>query len=106
MSLKQRALSLIVVSVLAGVVGCGGSELPKPVSVTPAAPPALKAMLENVVETGEVGSGAEQIRAELEKLKQTDDAKGTALLTDLDKLEKLSDPDAVKTAAKAMVGKL
>lgn len=106
MSNGLRVLALISVGLAFGSLGCSGSDLPAPVSVTPAASPALKAMFEDLAKSGELGSGGEQIRAELEKLKETDSAKGTALLTDFDKLAMLSNPDEVKAAAKKIAEKL
>lgn len=106
MSNSLRALALISVGLAFGSLGCGGSDLPKPVSVTPTASPALKAMFEDLAQSGELGSGGEQIREELEKLKATDSAKGTELLADFEKLEKLADPEAVKAAAKKLAEKL
>jgi hypothetical protein len=74
--------------------------------VTPAGPPPAKALLEEVAKTGELGSGAMEIRTSLEQLKATDSAKGTALLSDLDQLEKMSDPEQIKTKAREMSSKL
>lgn len=88
------------------VVGCGGNDLPSPVAVEPAAPPALKPMLENVAATGELGSGAEAIQTELDNLAKTDDAKAKALKADLERMQKLSEPEAVKALAKQMTAKL
>lgn len=88
------------------VIGCGGSDIPKPVAVTPAAPPALKAMIESVASSGELGSGADALKTELDNLAKTDEAKAKTLLADLEKMQKLSDPEAVKALAKQMAGKL
>ena len=86
--------------------GCSGNDLPKPVSVTPGASPALKQMLDGVAESGELGSGAEAIQTELDNLAKTDAAKAKALKADLEKMQKLSEPDEVKGLAKQMAGKL
>lgn len=95
---------LIVCASLA--LGCGGSDLPKPVSVTPAAPPALKSMIDNVVTSGELGSGADAIKTELDNLSKTDEAKAKGLKADLEKMQKMSDPEAIKKLAKQMSDKL
>ena len=87
-------------------VGCG-SNLPKPVSVTPpTAPPALKQMLDGVAESGELGSGGGALETELDNLAKTDESKAKILKADLEKLQKLSDPEAVKALAKQMAEKL
>lgn len=88
------------------IAGCGGNDLPKPVSVTPAPPPALKQMLDSVAQTGELGSGADAIQTEIDSLAKTDDAKAKALKTDLEKMQKMSEPEQVKAIAKQMAGKL
>lgn len=104
------SLSLVValgaISVL--TVGCGGgSNVPPPQSVTPpAAPPAAKQMLLNVAESGELGSGEMSIREDLTKLKATDAAKADSLLQDLDQLKAATDPEQIKSMAKAMADKL
>ncbi len=99
-------VSLVLISL--AMIGCGGG--PAPVSVQPqakAAPTQIaKSVLETVAGTGEVGSGVGELRTALEELKQTDSAKATALLTDLDALEKSANPEAAKAKAKAMLGKL
>lgn len=101
-----RFLSVCILSLCVSLSGCGGNDLPKPVSVTPSAPPALKQMLESVAQSGELGSGADAILTELDNLAKTDDAKAKALKVDLEKMQKLSEPDAIKALAKQMAGKL
>jgi len=96
---------LICISVSA--IGCGGSDIPKPVSVTPpTTPPALKSMIEDLAASGQLGSGADALKTELSNLAKTDEAKSKKLMTDFEKLQKLSDPEAVKALAKEMAGKL
>jgi hypothetical protein len=106
MSFHVRIIAFMFLVFVFVAAGCGGSDLPAPVSVTPTAPPTLKQLLVDVVNSGELGSGAEQIRSEIEKLKESDSAKGTDLLADFDKLGKMSDPEQVKAAAKKMADKL
>jgi len=92
---------------LAFVAGCG-SNLPARVSVTP--PPAaaspVKQMLLDVPQSGQLGSGTESLRADLEKMKSSDESKAKALLSDLDRLQKMNDPEAIKTLAKQMADQL
>lgn len=96
-----------VVMVLGLLAGCG-SELPKPVAVTPPPPPAspAKQALLDVANTGELGSGTMSLRDDLEKLKSSDEAKAKSLLSDLDRLQKMTDPAAIKTQAKKMADQL
>jgi hypothetical protein len=98
--------SLVLMSLF--LMGCGGG--PAPVAVqppaTPAAAEAAKSALQTVADTGELGSGLETLRTALEELKQSDSEKATALLADLDALEASSSPDAAKSKAKEMLGKL
>ena len=63
-------------------------------------------MLDNVATSGELGSGADALKTELSNLAKTDEAKAKALVADLEKMQKLSDPEAVKALAKQMAGKL
>jgi len=93
-------IAMLLAAVL--VLGCSGSESK---SVTPPAPApaaqAAKAMLEEIGETGELGSGAMELREDLEKVDGSQ-----ALLSDLDALEGLTDPAQIKEKAKAMASKL
>lgn len=102
------SLNAIVLLALLGMVGCGSgsSSIAPPVAVTPAAAPPVKAMLSDVAASGELGSGASMIREGLEALKATDSAKAEGLLKDLDALEGLSDPAAIKSKAKSMADSL
>ena len=99
-------LRIVVLLSLVALLGCQ----PESVSVDqPDALPAAenaKAMLEGVAETGELGSGAMELRESLEEIKQTDAAKADPLLADLDALESLADPAAIKAKAKEMLDKL
>jgi len=96
-----------VVIVLA-MVGCDSG--PAPVAVEPpassAAAETVKSILQGVSESGELGSGAEELRGALEEMKQSDSATATTLLADLAALESSRDPDAAKAKAKEMLGKL
>jgi hypothetical protein len=100
-----RILTLLSVVV---ILGCG-SDI-KSVPVTPAAPPpaaqSAKAILTDLANTGEMGSAMETLRQNLEQIKQTDAAKGDALLTELKALEAEKNADQVKAKAKAMADKL
>lgn len=97
---------IIALFTILAVVGCGGE---KKTSVKPPVSPAAttaKAALQEIAQSGERGSGMMTLRESLEQLKQTDAAKGSALLSDLNALEKATDAAAVKAQAKAMADKL
>lgn len=66
----------------------------------------MKAALESIAKTGEMGSAAMGFRETLEELKQSDAAKADKLLADLDKLEAARNPTATKKIAKQMADKL
>jgi hypothetical protein len=84
--------------------GCGGS-LPTQ-EVTPPAPPAAKAQLMEVANSGELGSAASAIRESLEAMKTTDSANAELLLNEMTELEGLTDPNKIKAKAKAMADRL
>jgi hypothetical protein len=104
MTLQKRILGLGLL--LLFVVGCGKTTVDDtPVTVEPVSTP-LKTMLEEVVETGQLGSGAMSIRDAVEGMRLTDDAKATELAADLDDMEKTGDPKQIKQKAEAMIKKL
>lgn len=104
----MNTLRIMTLLSVAALVGCG-SDI-KSVPVQPAAaPPAAqsaKAILTDFANTGEVGSSVEMLRQNLEQIKQTDAAKGDALLSDLKALEAETDKEKIKAKAKAMSDKL
>lgn len=104
--LRQPRTTFAVCLCAAVLMGCGGGGIPAPVSVTPPPPPAVKALLEDVARTGELGSGAEGVRTALTELKASNGPVAEELLKELDQLEKLSDPAKIKAKAKAMADKL
>lgn len=100
-----RILTLLLVAVF---LGCG-SDI-KSVPITPAAAPSAvqsaKAILTDLANTGEKGSAMETLRQNLEQIKQTDAAKGDALLGDLKALEAETNADQIKAKAQAMADQL
>lgn len=94
-----RVLALL--SVVA-IVGCGRGREPAP-EVTPLeelpAAQSAKAILTEISESGQVGSGAMELRENLEELNQ-------GLVADLDALEAMSDPEKIKAKASEMLGKV
>ncbi|MFM7056185.1 MAG: hypothetical protein ACKO2P_04605 [Planctomycetota bacterium] len=103
--MKPYALSSLVLAGSLFVSGCGPGQLPSE-TVAPVAPPAAKAQLMDVANSGELGSAASAIRESLEALKATDAAKADELLNELTALEGLGDPNQIKAKAKAMADKL
>jgi hypothetical protein len=103
----KRFKTLMLLSALA-LVGCGAGE--KPVNVTPPAQlPAAqnaKITLQEIANTGQMGSAMMLLRENLEAFKQADAAKGGPLVSDLDALEKETDVERIKAKAKAMADKL
>lgn len=89
----------------AALTGCGGANIPEE-SVTPPPASPVKAMLMDVANSGELGSGASMIRDGLEAMKATDPAKATALLEELTALEGLEEPEEIQAKAKEMADEL
>lgn len=87
---------LVLLSVVA-IVGCGETVTPPP---TPPAAESAKTVLQEIAQSGQVGSGAMTLRENLEELNKQ------ALVTDLDALEGMSDPAQIKAKANEMLGKL
>lgn len=90
---------------MVAVAGCGAANIPE-VSVTPPPPSPVKAMLMDVANSGELGSGASMIRDGLESMKATDPANATVLLEELTVLEGLEEPTEIQAKAKAMADQL
>jgi hypothetical protein len=91
---------------VASLVGCGGVS-DSPVRVTP--PPttdSLKATLNEVVATGELGSGGSAIGLDIEKIRASDPAKADALQKTFDELMSTADPAQRKAKAQEMLSKL
>lgn len=98
---------LVMLSVLA-LVGCGGGDKPVNVTPPPQAPAAqnAKITLQEIANTGQMGSSMMLLRENIEALKKADEAKGGPLLTELTALEKETDVERIKAQAKAMADKL
>jgi len=87
------------------LIGCGRQQSQR---VAPPSPvDDLKTALQQVVQTGEVGSSAMLIKEKIEALKATDAAKADALARDAAELEKLDGkPQQAKAKAQEMLNKL
>ncbi|NLS94175.1 MAG: hypothetical protein GXX96_18600 [Planctomycetaceae bacterium] len=97
---------LTVVAVLGLVWGCGGDPTVKVEQTSVSPEQTLKAGLEEVAQSGELGSGVETLQEAVEKLQASDAAKGDAMAKELETLKSLSDPAAIKTQAKKMADQL
>lgn len=105
----MKILSTILLLFIITIMGCGGASSESATenetnNITSTAD--MKAALESIAKTGEMGSAAMGFRETLDGLKQSDAAKADKLLADLDELEAASSPAAVKKIAKQMVDKL
>jgi hypothetical protein len=101
------AKGLIVASLgLASLAGCGGPS-DSAVNVTPpASTEQLKAALNDVAQSGQLGSGGMVIEQEIEAIRATDAAKADALKKGYDELKAAASPDAAKAKAQEMISKL
>ncbi len=98
---------LLLLALLVGTFGCGTEvreESVTPPSVTPKE--AIKSALDQVVQSGQVGSEIGAVMQQIEALKATDAATATALETDARALMSMGSGDAAKAKAKEMLGKL
>lgn len=102
----SRILKATILMLVVGCVGCGGGGLEdNPVSVEPVESP-VKVLLQGVAETGELGSGAMDIRNALEQMKADGNANADALLADLAEMEAMADPERIKRKAQEMIDSL
>jgi hypothetical protein len=101
---KSKLLAAVL---LAGVVGCGGSvrtESVTPPSVTPKE--AIKSTLDQVAQSGQVGSEIGAMMQQIEALKSTDAATAAALEADARSLMSMGPGEPAKAKAKQMLSKL
>jgi hypothetical protein len=97
----------MAVVLLAGVLGCGSSvreESVTPPSITPKQ--AIKAALEPVAQSGQVGSEIGAVMQQIEALKATDAATAAALEEDVRSLMSMGPGEAAKAKAKQILSKL
>ena len=104
--MKRRVLLLVL---LVGISGCGGSideESVTPPSVTPK--DAIKAALEQVVQTGQAGSEIGGVMGDIEKLKSDDPATAAAMEQGVNELMTIgaSNPAQAKKKAQELLQKL
>lgn len=84
-------------------VGCGDSRQR---AQPPAVPAIIQAILEDLAAQGKMNTGVDELAQQFEAMKATEPAKSEALLADYRELCTLSNPQAIKTKAKAMLEKL
>jgi outer membrane murein-binding lipoprotein Lpp len=95
-----------VILCLALLAGCGSvSDQPKTVT-PPAATESIKAVLNDLAQTGQMSSGVMTLETEIEKLRATDAAKADALKQGYDQLKGLNNPALIQAKAKEMLSKL
>src|SRR5262245_39042133 len=99
---KFLTFALVALS-LAGCTGGGDA----PVKVTPpASTDQIKAALNDVVQSGQLGSGGMIIEQEIETIRASDAAKADALKKGYDELKAAKDPASAKAKAQEMISKL
>lgn len=91
---------------LAMLLGCGNAQDKAERVVPPTAEASAREALAAIASSGVIGSASMQLRTNFEELKSTDEAKGTALLTDLEALEKMADPVQIREKAAKMAAQL
>jgi hypothetical protein len=98
---------LVVVAILiASLAGCSGVS-DTPVTVTPPASiDQIKAALNDIARSGELGSGGMTLEQEIEKIRATDAAKADVLKKGYDELKAAKDPASAKAKAQEMISKL
>ena len=97
--------SVILGTLICGsVVGCGPASDSVPVQAVPSNLDAIKKGLEEIAETGSVGSAVEDLRGLAFQLE--DKAKADALQAGLDELSVATDPAKAKALAKKLLSGL
>lgn len=99
--MRMAYLRILMLLAVVAFIGCQANESEQvEVQTTPAAE-AAKAALNEVAESGQLGSGMMTVRESMEQLEE-----GKALLPELDALEAMTDPEQIKAKAKEIAEKL
>lgn len=103
---SQLILALAFFSV--GMTGCSKTEqtVEKESTAVPTPVENVKAALQTVADSGELNSGTELIKEDLEKLKGTAGVDVDALQKDLQQLLQTKGPDQLRAKANQMIAKL
>jgi hypothetical protein len=96
---RMRFGKAIAVVLSIALLGC--SREPAPVPVTTTVSPA-KPVLEEISNTGQLGSGIMEVETAIEGMKKTDAAKAEKLSKELQDLRAETDEAKIKTKAKAL----
>ncbi len=103
--MRHVCVLLVALFLLMPLAGCnsdpGSVEVP-----VPAAETQLKSALNDVAQSGELGSGAEYLDSLVAEVSVSDAGKASALEADLQQLKAARGPAQVKSKAKAMAAKL
>ena len=98
-----RGISLVLL--LASVLGCGGGPDMGSVAVEP--PPLdAKVTLEEIASSGSLQGKEDELRQELEGLRESHPAEAEQLLADYEQLVSQSSPASIKSKAQEMADKL
>lgn len=99
--------TLMIFAVLGFICGCSGGDHAVKVEPAKVAPTqSLKAGLNDIAQSGELGSGVETLDEEVEKLRATDAAKADELAKEMETLKSLNNPAKIKAQAKKMADSL
>lgn len=93
---------LIAILLIGFTIGCSSST--PTIDASPMS--SAREMLEEVANTGVIGNQLKEIEAELEKMRQTDGAKATNLLKQLNQLKDMKDAAKIKAKASSIAGQL
>jgi hypothetical protein len=101
------AKQILIALLLSSIVGCGAVTDDQPKTVTPpSSTEAIKAVLNDLAQTGQMSSGVMTLETEIEKLRPTDAAKADKLKQDYEQLKTLNNPAQIQAKAKEMLTKL
>lgn len=103
----MRQVCVLCVALFLSMSTAGCNSDPGSIDVpVPAAETQLKSALNDLAQSGELGSGAEYLDSLVAELRASDAGKAATLEADLQELKAARDPAQVKAKAKAMAAKL
>jgi len=96
----MKFLRILMIVGMFAIIGCKANEDLEVKEAGPATPTAnAKMALDDIAKTGEVGSGMMLLREAVEEIDKS-------MLTELDAMEKMTDPEQIKAKARALSAKL